>query len=291
MSGAGIEQSEPLCEPPFDLMTGTGRIIDREVKPFATSTAQKSVILINGVHSTGEWHEILRKALYRDGQDVGVYEVDLPVMYPFGILIWARRRHLRRRLSEVYRKVQEHTSATSPLTLICHSYGSFLGVDWLRRNRTARISNFILLGSIVKHSHIRAVLRCADRVINHVGVKDRISLIAAAIRPGVYGLSGVIGLKVNTQERYKTHNRFFEAGHNDLVWSSHLHEFVVPTILNGEVPLGDRSDNYLSYWRYYMWRILGMPIVCLIWFVLLSVPLGGLFLVWRAIKALLGDVG
>jgi hypothetical protein len=202
---------------------------DRSVPPHTTWASVKRVprhvvLTIIGSSSDGNWQHIVKHELAEeDAIEVIPVPISTPWIYtvPFrGLDTYALWR-LHRSLGDVFKTLTEHDR----VSIVAHSYGTFLIVKWLTRRYTGRpLANLFLLGSIVPDHKLKRVRNFVDHIENHVFGDDIVVLWAEAIRPFRYGAAGRYGVSdavLNPQPFRSGLNRYF-AGKGHEVDPAHV---------------------------------------------------------------------
>jgi pimeloyl-ACP methyl ester carboxylesterase len=197
------------------------------------------VVFVHGILTAGEWQQRLADQLNREGRvkayPIGVQPVDLlTFLFPlFG------RRFLTNVVAKKLNDVRDmHPNAE--ISVVAHSFGTYLITRLLRRAPHIRIRRLLLCGSIVKmYFDWSAIKNCvkAGAVVNDVGTKDVWPVVAFVGTFG-YGPSGALGFK-----HPYVQDRYFPIGHSDFFEPSHVRDYWVPFLIEGRVVQSEHSTT------------------------------------------------
>lgn len=199
-----------------------------------------TVVLVHGIRTAGEWME--RVALLLRQSDRSVHGV--PVGYEFfdiaSFLLpvpWFRNRVIKRIGEEMSRAF--NLPDTKKLSIVAHSFGTYVVAEALRRNPALRTHCVVLCGAVVPFDfdwkQLDRQLRDIDtdypgyRVINDCGWRDIWPVFAETITWG-YGSSGRFGFQTGAiKDRYHNlkHSGFFD--------EAFVRRFWVPAIVEGRI--------------------------------------------------------
>jgi hypothetical protein len=275
------------------------RKFDRQWRPkdFVTRFFTRSLLLIHGSGTLGREMSELKNCIDEQGGDVEIILIRIPIVPVIGVLYWAKRRQVRDEMSvQIIGHIQGVLS-TNEISIVAHSYSTFILAWWLQGQSTARLRNIILLASIVSARQIAALSKIADRVIIDSIVSDKIPCIAEAVRPDEYEASGSFGVrgfastgKGQLIDRFfrspplSAHNRrqyiknyvsrlLYGWGHGYHLDRDHFLENILPIVTKEQVARGLQSDQSLDQSSIHLVR----AIVIAVFLVVLG---GGLFVSW-----------
>ena len=190
--------------------------------------SRRVVIVIHGASSLGEWCRELRSLIDENGESFDVYCTSHSDVSVAGAVVWSKRRHVYKSVRKQIVRAMEHSKASDEVSIIAHSYGTFVAAWVLNDLDGIRLKNLILLAGIANGTAVRKIVRKkADQVINDVGVHDFLPSIAGALRPWTYEAIGTFGVRQD-----KIANRFFPTGHSGVVDVRHLKSHIVPVLLD-----------------------------------------------------------
>lgn len=181
------------------------------------------VFLVHGASSNAVWENQVQARYRRAG--IVVERITYKAPYIWRVPYFADRRVYFRKIE---RQMNDHLpkiGADDFITIICHSYGTYLVVHWLQRMQGIRVKNLVMMASVVSRRDLAAVRNRVDRIINDVFEQDRVPAWAEALRPAHYEATGVFGFPDNilnqdpprddgTTGRRTGVNRQIAGGHN-----------------------------------------------------------------------------
>lgn len=199
---------------------------------------RQEIILVHGIRTHARWYE-RAKQLLEAVHGVTVHPVKygrldlLRFIFPGP---W-RRRPVKVVTSKVS-KILERAAQPQSVTIICHSNGTHLVAEMLRRDRELTIGNLILCGSVVNDNYDwdRTAIQVDGSIINEFGVRDMWPAFAKCITFG-YGYSGTNGIG------FPVKDRIHDCGHSDYFTTDFISKFWIPYIRDREfVPPGDLTE-------------------------------------------------
>jgi pimeloyl-ACP methyl ester carboxylesterase len=191
------------------------------------------VLLIHGIRTHAEWQAMVREAVAVQGQievvpiKYGYFDV-IRFWFPF----WTRSRPIARvelQIRVALRKYREiHHQAK--LSIIAHSFGTYIVGRILQKNIDIQVHRLILCGSVLPVDFPWEQLwgRFDDMVVNECGKSDIWPVLAQATSWG-YGASGTHGFGVVLVK-----DRFHAGGHSQYLERSFVEEHWAPFIRRGE---------------------------------------------------------
>lgn len=199
-----------------------------------------AVVMVHGIRTGGEWME--RVALLLRNSDRSVNGI--PVGYQFFDVVsfllpvpWFRNRVIERIGKELLRASE--LPATKKLSIVAHSFGTYIVTEALRSNPTLQAHCVVLCGSVVPVDFdwqgIDGQLRDIDtnypgfRVINDCGWRDIWPVFAETITWG-YGSSGRFGFQTGSVK-----DRFHNLAHSEFFDEAFIRRFWVPAIVEGRI--------------------------------------------------------
>ncbi|AJA65756.1 hypothetical protein ACVIW2_004533 [Bradyrhizobium huanghuaihaiense] len=197
------------------------------------SASRTILITVHGIRTFGEWQERL-KSLVQDANpniDVKSYRYGYFSVIAFLIPIfrWLAVRSFRNRLREIIRE-----NPGSPITIVCHSFGTHLVAHALRGIKPDElpvIPALILSGSVLRSNFNWRRLRATGKlklVVNDCGTNDGI-LVLSQMLVLLTGMAGRVGFYGFTDDFIV--NRYFAGGHS--------HYFR---------PVGNDPDSFMREW-------------------------------------------
>lgn len=199
------------------------------------------VAMIHGIRTPAIWHESVDRVLRESDNTLN------PVSLGFGyfdlIKFLVPSKLIRRAyISDIANELTKlaKDKSTKHLSIIAHSYGTFLAAHALRQTADVKVSVLILCGSIVPQRFpwhdFEDRLGVIDenqygnaRVLNDCGWRDVWPVFAHTITWG-YGSSGRFGFK-----RALVKDRFHNLKHSDFFEEDFVKKFWIPAITEGRI--------------------------------------------------------
>ena len=184
------------------------------------SRKRKIVIAVHGIRTHGEWTTHISH-LFRTKTD---YEFWALNYWPFDALdlflpgpFWKKRRA---RLLDL---LQEAKSTGADVSVIAHSFGTFLTVSALKKSPHIILEKLVLCGSIVKNRDLSAFIRkqVQTEIINDCGTKDIWPCLAEILSKS-YHATGVRGFGAPVIDR------FFPIKHSDFLDKNFARIYWIP---------------------------------------------------------------
>lgn len=147
-------------------------------------------------------------------------------------------RDLSARVKDVVQQI-DYVVAANPgclFSVLCHSFGTRMLAMALGR-ADFRFEWVFLCSSVVRVEAVDAYRSASNRIVNDAATRDRVPIVAEAVRPSVYQATGVYGF-----HRFPVKERLFDYGHSDSVGRAHLVEWVFPALANGILPPAPPRD-------------------------------------------------
>lgn len=188
------------------------------------------VVLVHGIRTHGVWQDKVAVALRSHPNTI-------PVIIGFGyhdILSFLlpsmfRGAPIERVERELRGVIKDNPGAR--VSVIAHSFGTYLISQILTNRPDIQFHRLLLCGAIVDRLFAWDALRSfpTEGVINDVGTRDKLPVIAKLVSGG-YGSSGTFGFRT-----HKVTDRFFDFNHSDFFSDSHIKQFWIPYLINGQV--------------------------------------------------------
>lgn len=204
----------------------------REIPSDAAAKPMKNqiVVLLHGIRTEAVWQSLVAKEL-SELKNVTVY----PVGYGWvdALRFWwplSRSKPQERILRELRDIRVRHEGV--PLTVIAHSFSTYLISQIFNEHPDIRISKLILCGSIIPRDFRWDKIPTVPGgmvVINEVGTKDVWPVMARVASWG-YGCSGTMGFQTN-----RVTDRYFDYGHSDFFQKNHVTIYWRPFVENGTI--------------------------------------------------------
>ncbi len=190
---------------------------------------RQTVVLIHGIRTEADWQDMVVAKL----QEAGKIEV-IPIKYGyfdairFWFPVWSRRQPIARVTEQI--RILQSKSSDNELTVIAHSFGTYILGHILRRCADIKIDRIILCGSVlpqnfpwgeVAHRRIKD-----GNIVNECGKRDIWPLLARSASWG-YGSSGTHGFgDVLVKDRFHNyqHSEYFDEKFVEKYWVSLIRE-------------------------------------------------------------------
>jgi hypothetical protein len=189
------------------------------------------VILIHGIRTTGAWAEMAKHVLDSAANcETRVLRYDYVDLLRFSIPGPWRRTPGKRVLQQI-QNLRSHEDSAD-ISVICHSFGTYILCNVLLATRWVRLKRIILCGSIVPREFPWAdvVTEFEPRALNECGTKDLWPLWASLLSFG-YGPTGTHGFGDVTY----VCDRFHKVGHGGFFDEEFIRSMWVPFILTGKI--------------------------------------------------------
>lgn len=187
------------------------------------------IALIHGIRTNGEWQERARDLLSSE-DTIKAMPLGYDYFDVFKFLSPFRNGPIERIKREL-RDIQTQYDNCA-LTVIAHSFGTYITAKILMDSPDIKISKVLLCGSIIptKFSWDKVTHNLTHRdIINEVGTKDFWPVVARISSYG-YGCSGRFGFKTN-----RVSDRYFDYAHSDFFTEAHVSNYWKPFIENDEI--------------------------------------------------------
>ncbi len=232
------------------------------------------VALVHGIRTEAAWGELVKSVLEEHtGVTVeilryGYFDV-FRFLFPFGT-----RRSAIKEIQEKLQAIQFY-NRDSELSIIAHSFGTYIVASILRREPFFRAKRIVFCGSVVRRRFRWADVAhkiAAEKVLNDCGTKDIWPILAHAATFG-YGPTGTFGFGDP-----KVRDRFHALTHGDYFNTEFVEEYWVPYVGSGEIPGTDweKSRSTPAWWMSLLawvpsrWFIWGAPLGVLVWLAYLA---------------------
>lgn len=224
-----------------------------------SSTRAPIVILVHGIRTFGDWQDQLELAIKSKSPDTVVikwkYGLFDALSFLVGILRFGQVKLFTQFLDDF-----RDLLVGAKIQIVAHSFGSYIVAHALARlgPRAPQIDTVFFCGSVLFQNyslhHTVGPDNRVKRLVNDCGTKDIWPLLAAILVPGMgaagrYGFNGAIGIGVNVV------NRFFPLDHGGYFASDHMHENLLPLLLQPDLepdrhiapPKATLFDGVVSY--------------------------------------------
>jgi pimeloyl-ACP methyl ester carboxylesterase len=184
------------------------------------------VLLIHGIRTMADWGPMVRSKLEVPGQ----IEV-IPIKYGyfdalrFWFPFWTRNKPIERVYTQIRVALQRHrrNHPDAKLSIVAHSFGTYVVGEILKRGFDLQIHRLILCGSVLPQDYVWEQLQGRfdeDNTINECGKTDVWPVLAKSLSWG-YGDSGTNGFGgASVKDRYHAggHGQYFEPKFVETYW-------------------------------------------------------------------------
>ncbi len=196
----------------------------------STRNKKHIVILVHGIRTHAVWQERLAATLVA-AADVEVYPIGYGFfdVLRFWCPLFTRREPIKRVLREL--RTARKNNPDADISVVAHSFGTYIISEILSEETDIILHRLQLCGSIINFNYRwdKVTSRVTGAVVNDAGTQDCWPVLASVVTWG-YGPSGTFGFKtVSVRDRY--HN----CGHSDFFTDTHMKEYWVPLIIDGQV--------------------------------------------------------
>jgi hypothetical protein len=208
--------------PPLSAFSGTGA----DQWASGALDGYQAVLLIHGIRTQADWGPMVRSRIEIPGE----IEV-IPIKYGyfdafrFWFPYWTRTKPIERVYKQIRVALQKHktTNPDAKLSIIAHSFGTYIIGQILRREFDLKIHRLILCGSVLPQNFPWEQYQGRfhnDKVINECGKADIWPVLAQSASWG-YGASGTHGFgAVLVKDRFHAggHGQYFEPEFVETYW-------------------------------------------------------------------------
>ncbi|WP_188581539.1 esterase/lipase family protein [Azorhizobium oxalatiphilum] len=197
------------------------------------------VVLIHGIRDYGLWQQEIRRTLEADGFHVeatnyGRFNL-IKFLLPFGFF---RRQAVAEIL--VWLNAVFYKNPGSKVSIIAHSFGTYIAAHVLRDNFNIKVDKIIFCGSVLRYNFPFQDFdhRFYSTILNEVGTRDVWPAVAESVTTG-YGSAGSFGFR-----RPFVHDRWHNgAGHGFFLNEKFCRTFWLPFLRDGTVVPGSPSPE------------------------------------------------
>ena len=230
----GSGAAEPVQSPPADSPLSPS--VGPATAPSATEAVDRYqvVLLIHGIRTQADWGPMVRSKLEVPGQ----IEV-IPIKYGyfdafrFWFPLWTRNKPIERVYKQIRVALQRYRRdhPEAKMSIIAHSFGTYVVGEILKREFDLKIHRLILCGSVLPQNFPWEQYQGRfdeDKVINECGKADIWPVLAQSASWG-YGASGTHGFGAVLVK-----DRFHEGGHGQYFEPEFVEKYWEPFIRTGE---------------------------------------------------------
>lgn len=212
----------------FLSLRARGVVIDRDV-----------VVFIHGIRTHAPWQDVaedeVRKIPNAVAMSFGYDYFDVLRFWLPGIF---RRRPIERSLQYLRDAQAQYPAAR--MSVVAHSFGSYVLSRILIKNPDVRPNRVLLCGSIIPTNYRWDQVPCGlsrERVVNEVGTRDLWPVVAKAVSWG-YGASGSFGCK-----NPRVSDRFHDLDHSGFLKRTHIRKYWIPFLSTGSIVRGEWPEG------------------------------------------------
>lgn len=237
-----------------------------------------AVILIHGIRTDARGFDRAGRALRHCDHEIhpvyagyGFFDA-IRFLLPF---TWPKRRVIEKIEGTVLEVIGNESIAK--VSLIAHSFGTYIAAQLLQRNSSLRLHRLILCGSVLNNHYPWSIhkhqIELVDpngypmvRVINDCGWRDVWPVLANFVTWG-YGYGGRFGFQTET-----VLDRFHDANHSDFFEEDFIRKYWISIISAGRVVDAEEERPATPYWLQ-LSTVLKLPYLLLV-AVVVSVTIG-----------------
>jgi hypothetical protein len=207
-------------------------------------TSKHLVILVHGIRDFALWQNTIRRSFEEAEFVVEVTNYGRMNLLQFLSPIGAFRQHA---IDTVWKQIRiiKQKHPTSTISVVAHSFGTYIVSYLMRRNFDATFHRVIFCGSVVPYDFPFEEFqnRFSAPIINEVGTRDIWPAVAESVTPG-YGSAGTYGFR-RPLVRDRWHNG---AAHGYFLNAEFCKRFWIPFLKNGELIPGAESAESTRKW-------------------------------------------
>ena len=227
----------------------------------ATPVRDHAVAMIHGIRTDARWHGDVGRVLRAADRTINPVAIGYGFFDVFSFLLpipGVRKKVIAKVAEELLTLSQD--KGTKHISIIAHSFGTYLTAFALLRLPTLKIHRLIICGSVVplsfKWSKLENCLEVIDpgqhgakRVINDFGWRDYWPVMAHSVSCG-YGSSGRYGFQTTPVED-RGHNK----GHSEFFKDDFVNQFWVPALSQGTIVVNPETPPKSLYLLHVLTRI------------------------------------
>ena len=210
------------------------------------------IILIHGIRTSAAWQGKVKRGIEDFAADhpsagpVEIRALGYGFFDAFRFLVplsFIRNRPAMEIYSQI--KAIRANNPTARISVVCHSFGTFVIGKILLDQFEVRFERIVLVGSVLPRTYPWFVFsreRVRD-VLNEVGTRDVWPLMAKACTWG-YGIAGWLGFRQGAVVK----DRYWHSDHGALLNQDHARKNWAPFLLMGEISNDGEGDEDRPYW-------------------------------------------
>lgn len=218
-----------------------------------------AVVMIHGIRTEARWFESIEDALKRGDHQLNPLACGYGLFNLFRFLL--PLRGLRKAAVASVKRRMDNLLESQPkvrkVSVIAHSFGTYIIGEILRDDPTVRLHRLLLCGAILPadypwEAHASQIESLNDpnhptrRVINDCGWRDAWPVFAQTITWG-YGCAGRFGFQTPL-----VRDRFHDLGHSDFFVEKFCNEFWLPALADGRVRDGAVERPQSPWWLQFL---------------------------------------
>ena len=239
--------------------------------PSSSVCSPDVVLLVHGIRTHAHWFPPVRDILQENGfivsfSNYGKYDLArflMPVNY--------FRKQTQTNLHRQIRATQQRYP-NSELSIIAHSFGTYLVANVLRQEFDLHLRRVIFVGSVVRYDFPFAnfATRFTGDILNDVGTHDPWPALAESVTTG-YGSTGTYGFKrphVFDAWNSTTHSEMLSQKHCSQRWIPFLKDGTLPTLpMDSQVPWWIRAISTIKI----KYAVAFLLVCTMLWFIVTGI--------------------
>ncbi|GEM_PF-829933 len=192
--------------------------------------AKHTVFVLHGMWSISNWYNDYNRAV--TGKVATVAYKFVPISYRFPSKMQFLSGLGSSERCEIVEGRIKHAIEMEPsdsFSIICHSFGTKV-FSGLSTELKSRFDWVFFAGSICLLNDELYLRACAGNLVNDCGGLDLLPALAEAVRPSIYGQTGVVGFG-----NHPINDRFFCIGHSGAVSQTHFRDWIFPVLETSQV--------------------------------------------------------
>lgn len=197
----------------------------------ASADPRETVLLVHGIRTHADWFQSIRGVLERHGFRVALSNYGRFDLVRFLMPINLFRARTQHNLFRQIRDTQKRYP-NSRISIIAHSFGTYLIAKILQREFDLRIKRIIFIGSVVRYNFPFEDFseRFEGEILNEVGAHDPWPVLAESVTTG-YGSTGTYGFK-----RERVFDVWKRSSHSEALSPDHCEGRWIPFLTQGTLP-------------------------------------------------------
>lgn len=227
-----------VLKPDFDEIEVSGK----------TDPVTHLVLVLHGILSISDkWLEFNKKFSGRfEDVEIHTKPISYQLIGPIKLMTGQGRKE-RTKLVEHRIKKSLEDNEYDLASIHCHSNGTKVFAHLSSEVHTS-FEWIFFAGSVCHPDDDIKLSSCKENIVNDCGVKDIFPILAAAVRPKVFGHTGVVGFN-----NPPVTDRFFQCGHSQANGPDHFEKWIIPILLGGE--LSNSPLSKAPRWRLFLPKI------------------------------------